>query len=153
MAKSGIVVCLGAVSLPSGFNMDVQTMRIHEKQDKENVTPYVTSTSSTVTASTTAYGFWRGTGTPMQDITCTGFPYKGAGTAASNVGLGQMAYNNNSNAALGVTAVFTLDNGVSITGTYLTDELTIDHSRIVAGAKTTLMLANTGDITVAWATS
>ena len=138
MAKSRIFVMNGSISPPTGFNMDFQTMRIHEMQTSENITSY----------GGTIYGIFFGSGTTIQDIAVTGYPFKG--TTASNPGIGNM---NGTAGALGSSATYTLDTGITISGAFLSDDLTIDHSRLVAGAKTSMGFKPAGELTIAWASS
>lgn len=138
MAKSRIFTFDGSIVLPTGFAMDCQTMRIHEMQNSENITFYGGG----------SYGLMFGSGTTMQDVAITGYPYKGV--TASSPGFGAM---NGTTGALGTSCVLTLDVGCTLTGTYLVDDLVMDHSRIVAGAKVSLAMKPGSDITVAWATS
>jgi hypothetical protein len=113
-------------------------MRIHESQASEDITAY----------QGTAYNIFLGTGSTRQDVTITGFPYKGV--TASNPGFGSM---NGTAGALGGAATFTIDTGCTLTGSYIVDDLSMDHSRLVAGAKTSLALKPSTDITPVWATS
>jgi hypothetical protein len=138
MAKTHIIVTNGAVVLPAGYALDSQSMRIHESQATEDVSSY----------GGTAYNIFLGTGSTKQDISVTGFPYKGV--TASNPGFGSM---NGTAGALGGSAVFTIDTGCTLTGGYLCNDLSMDHSRLVAGAKTTLALQPSSEIVPVWATS
>ena len=138
MAKTHIIVIDGAVVLPTGYALDSQSMRIHESQATEDISWY----------GGTAYNVNLGTGSTRQDIQITGFPYKGV--TASNPGFGSM---NGTAGALGSSATFTIDTGCTLTGNYIANDLSMDHSRLVAGAKTSLSLMPSGDITAAWATS
>lgn len=138
MAKTHVIVTNGVVVLPTGFALDSQSMRIHETQATEDISSY----------GGTVYNINLGTGSTRQDISITGFPYKGV--TAANPGLGSM---NGSTGALGGSATFTIDTGCTLTGSYLVNDVSMDHSRLVAGAKTTLALMPSSDVTVAWATS
>lgn len=138
MAKTHIIVISGAVVLPTGFALDSQSMRIHESQASEDISWY----------GGTAYNVFLGTGSTRQDVSITGFPYKGV--TASNPGFGSM---NGTAGALGGSATLTIDTGCTLTGNYLCDDLAMDHSRLVAGAKTTLALKPAGEIVPVWATS
>lgn len=144
MSKSGISTFNGAVNLPANFNLDCQTLRVHEHMDSQNVTAY-----PAIGGTPTTYGIFRGTGTPVQDISITGFPFKGLGSTLSNPGFGKMtaAVGND----LGQTATFQFDTSITCTGSYLVDDVSMDHSRLVAGARTSLTLKNTSDLTVVWA--
>lgn len=143
MSKTGIQVTNGAVNLPTGFKLDVQTMRVHEHQAGTDVTSY-----PAIGGTPTTYGVTRFTGTPMQDISVTGYPFKGA-PGGSNPFLGLMTVANG--ADLGTTATFQFDTGITVTGTYGVEDGVLDHSRIVAGARTTLAMRNTSDLVVSWA--
>lgn len=138
MAKSRIFVFNGSVALPTGFNLDSQTMRIHDMQTSENVTSYQGTT----------FGIFFGSGTEILDVSITGYPFKG--TTASNIGIGSM---NGSTGASGGAATLTLDTGVSLTGPWIVDDISIDHSRLIAGAKSSLGLKPSGDQTPTWASS
>lgn len=139
MAKAGISVKNGAVVLPTGYNMDSQSMRIRESQATENVTIY----------GGTTYGAMRGNGTPIQQVSITGFPFKGNGSGTSNVGFSIMGAAGND---IGTAATITIDTGCTIAGNYIVNDIDMDHSRIVAAAKTTVQMMNAGDLTVTWAT-
>ena len=145
-----LVPRFGSVSLPTGFLMDYQTMRFSERQQTENVTCY----GGTLNA------IYVGNGTPDQDISITGFPFKGA--SGSTLGFGSMA---NTNGDVGATATFCFDNNVgvtggsgsaacTVTGTYLVDSVSLDTGRLVPAARTTMALKQSqADCTYSWATS
>ena len=138
MAKSRLSVRNGAVSLPSGYALDSQSMRIRESQNSEDVTIYGSN----------VYGASAGTGTPYQTATVVGFPF--AHATSANTGFGSMAA---AGGDTGASATFTLDTGCTLAGSYIVTDIDLDHSRIAAAAKTTLSLKNSADITTPWATS
>lgn len=139
MAKTPIFTINGSVALPTGFNLDSQTMRISETQNMEDVTHY----------QGTAYNVYLGVGSTQQETNITGYPFKGS-TGGSNPGFGQM---NGTTGATGGSAVLTLDTGVTATGPQVIGSVSTDHSRLVAGSKCTLMMRPSGDIVIAWASS
>lgn len=141
MAKSGLQVTNGALNLPTGFLMDSQTMRVHEHQDAQNVTAY-----PAIGGTPTTYGIFRGSGTPLQDISVTGFPFKGGG---GSPGFGKMTPANTGD--LGTAATFQFDTSVTIAGNYIATDVAMDHSRLVAGARSSINLLPSSDLTVVWA--
>ena len=144
MAKSGISTFNGAINLPAGFALDCQSQRVHEHMDTQNVTAY-----PAIGGTPTTYAIFRGTGTPVQDITVSGFPFKGLGSTLSNPGFGKMTAANADD--LGQAATFQFDTAITCTGNYIVNDVSMDHNRLVAGARTTLSLVNSTDLTVAWA--
>lgn len=138
MAKTRIQVKNGAVTLPTGFAVDAQSMRLRESQASENTTTYGAS----------IYAQMTGNGTPIQQVTVVGFPFKGV--ASSNPGIGAMA---TAGADIGSAGTFTLDTGCASAGPYICTDLDIEHSRITAAARTTLTFVTAGDPTITWAVS
>lgn len=138
MAKTRIFVTAGSVAAPTGFNLDSQTMRIHDMQTSENITSY----------QGTAFAIFLGSGTEVLDVSITGYPFKG--TSASNPGFGSM---NGTVGAQGGAGVLTADAGCTFTGSFLIDDISMDHSRLIAGAKTSWGMKPSAEITVAWAAS
>jgi hypothetical protein len=119
--------------------MDCQSQRINESQVTENTTAYGSN----------VYGAFTGTGTPAMRVNVTGFPFKGNGNGTSSLGFGVMGA---AGGDTGGNATFTLDTGVNIAGSFIVDNMDLDHSRIQAAAKSTMSLLNAADPITTWAT-
>lgn len=116
----------GAVSLPSGFAMDVQQIDLDESEPTEDTTYFGLSGN---------YSTNKGSGTLTQVITCTGF------ANATATGVGAVGGD-------GAAATFTFSSGRAASGTYIVRRKTITGARTRATVGATLELVNNGAITM-----
>lgn len=133
MAKRHINVANGLVALPTGANGVFNAMDINETYAAED---------TTVFGSGLVYGTKLTNGTPIQDVSVTGFANDGAATTTP--GFGAMT------AAGGGAATLTIDTGTTIAGNYVVTGIRTSVDRRRAGAPTVWSLASSGEITTTW---
>lgn len=136
MAKRHINVANGLVALPTGANGVFNSMNVNETYNPEDVTCF---------GSGLVYGERITNGTPIQDVTVTGFAQDGAATTTP--GFGAMT------TPAGGAATLTLDTGTTLAGTYCVSGIRTTVDRRRAGAPTEWVLASSGDITATWSAS
>lgn len=133
MAQGSLIPKNGAV-VAAGITADYNNFEIESKQAVEDVTPYGTNTCAKHT----------GSGTPAFTVNIGAFALAhAAGTPLALPVLG----------ATGAAATFTLDTGVTETGTFITESIKVTHGRMRAAVPVAMVLQNGGDVTEAWIAS
>lgn len=126
----------GAVALPTGYGADFAGFDINESQQSESVACYGAAN----------YDPHRGSGTPHQSISVTGFAKYGA--SGKSPGFSMSA-----SPAAGGAATFTVSTGVSMAGSYVVSQIRLSHSRLRAAVPLTFQLENSSDVTITWPVS
>ena len=116
----------GAVSMPSGFNMDVQGMRVRESEPTQDVTKFGDSGN---------YSRNLGSGTLTMTISLSGF------ANASAMGLGVVG-------GAGAAATLTLSTGKIAAGDFIVRDKDFNSNRTEAAVGCTMELVNAGIVTI-----
>lgn len=141
MSATPLVPKNGAVAYGS-FIADFNAFDITASQSVENVTPYGTNTCSANT----------GNGTPDFDFSISAFAEAhGSNTPPLLPGGSNAA--TSAFYALGQTATFTLDTGVTEACTMVVSRVSLSHGRMRAAVPYNITGKNFGDVTETWATS
>ncbi len=127
------------------LNVDWASQSIKGSQAVDNVTPYDTSHVMVKNI---------GSGTPGQQVTVGGFAVRG--TNVPGLGLG-----NNTNLAAtstnfvwnatGLAATFQLDSGITESGEYILQDLSVSQKRMSGATPIAATLMNQWDVAEAWA--
>ncbi len=135
MASKLIVQKNGAITLPTGAYGVFQSFTMTESQSIEDTTVY---------GSGVTYGSFTASGTPASRLRVNGFAQVASTT--SSPGWGAMT-------STGATCTVTFDTTSTVTGAYIVESIEVSHSRPSAVARATWSLANSGDLTISWATT